>query len=268
MSAVVDGIHRLEAIGKKGKLSKIIKLTIEHFEYLKQSLNDFSLKILAYIIKGFFIAIKKSYENFNKDLEHFIDYQIKGINKIPNKKEAKDEKKHNNGEIFTIQNFSLYSENIEFQRFLEDTNMSNKLNSTLKRINKKISSLDFNSLSEHEKREYLNKNLVQPLSNTLPLHSEFFQNSNSEQCMKINECFADFIGYDWNLLNSQKYTQSKKFTQQNKNKIDTQINFEDVVLTNSIKNFQMKYDRMIEYDFTKLWNSKKYMHFNDLYNVN
>lgn len=34
-SKVVRGIHKLEAIGKKGKLSKILKLTIEHYEFLK-----------------------------------------------------------------------------------------------------------------------------------------------------------------------------------------------------------------------------------------
>jgi hypothetical protein len=32
---VMKGIQKLEAVGKKGKLSKIIKLTIEHFDYLK-----------------------------------------------------------------------------------------------------------------------------------------------------------------------------------------------------------------------------------------
>jgi hypothetical protein len=32
---IAKGIHRLEEIGKKGKLSKFVKLTIEHFEFLK-----------------------------------------------------------------------------------------------------------------------------------------------------------------------------------------------------------------------------------------
>ena len=31
----VKGISKLEAIGKKGKLTKIIKVTIEQFEFLK-----------------------------------------------------------------------------------------------------------------------------------------------------------------------------------------------------------------------------------------
>jgi hypothetical protein len=31
----LKGIHKLEAIGKKGKLNKIIQITLEHFEFLK-----------------------------------------------------------------------------------------------------------------------------------------------------------------------------------------------------------------------------------------
>jgi hypothetical protein len=33
--SAIKGIHKLETIGKKGKLTKIIKLTLEHFEFLK-----------------------------------------------------------------------------------------------------------------------------------------------------------------------------------------------------------------------------------------
>jgi hypothetical protein len=33
--SAIRGIHKLESIGKKGKLSKIIKVTIEQFEFLK-----------------------------------------------------------------------------------------------------------------------------------------------------------------------------------------------------------------------------------------
>jgi hypothetical protein len=32
---VKKGIQKLEAIGKKGRLSKILKISIEHFEHLK-----------------------------------------------------------------------------------------------------------------------------------------------------------------------------------------------------------------------------------------
>jgi hypothetical protein len=34
-TTAAKGLHKLESIGKKGKLSKIIKLTLEHFEFLR-----------------------------------------------------------------------------------------------------------------------------------------------------------------------------------------------------------------------------------------
>jgi hypothetical protein len=106
-------------------------------------MNEFSLKILAYIIKGFFLAIKKSYENFAKDLEDFIDVNVKGNKKVPRKNGKKKvvEIEENNAtgveKVFTFQNLSLFSENTQFEKFLEDTNMTEKIDRTLKRISKK-----------------------------------------------------------------------------------------------------------------------------------
>jgi hypothetical protein len=34
-TTIAKGLNKLESIGKKGKLSKLIKLTIEHFEFLR-----------------------------------------------------------------------------------------------------------------------------------------------------------------------------------------------------------------------------------------
>jgi hypothetical protein len=82
------------------------------------------------------LTIKKSYESFNKDLENFIELHIKGINKNPKKKEKEDRHKESSEDIFTFQNLSLFSENTQFEKFLADTNMSDKINKTLKAISK------------------------------------------------------------------------------------------------------------------------------------
>jgi hypothetical protein len=102
-------------------------------------MDEFSLKILAYIIKGFFITIKRSYESFANDLEAFIEMNIKGINKKPRKKEIKTEEKEKGENLenaFTFQNLSLFSENTQFEKFLSDTNMTDRINKTLKKISK------------------------------------------------------------------------------------------------------------------------------------
>lgn len=33
--SIQKGIHKLEEIGKKGKLHKLVTITLEHFEFLK-----------------------------------------------------------------------------------------------------------------------------------------------------------------------------------------------------------------------------------------
>ena len=104
-------------------------------------MNGLSLKILAYVIKGFFLNIKKSYENFSKDLEAFIEINIKGINPKKVKKESNAKEKSEN--MFSIQNLSLFSENTQFEKFLADTNMTDKINKTLKKISMNFFLINF-----------------------------------------------------------------------------------------------------------------------------
>jgi hypothetical protein len=158
---------------------------------VRESLNHISLKILAYIIKGFFLTIKKSYEFFNRDLDQFIEVYIKGNKPVQPKKKEKEATE----EIFTFANISLYTENTQFEKFLCETNMTQKINKTLKEINKKFSHADFSSMTEEKKKDYLKKNFIQPLSDNLP-SVDYFSHSNFEQCININENFANYIQFD------------------------------------------------------------------------
>jgi hypothetical protein len=158
---------------------------------IRESLNHISLKILAYIIKGFFLTIKKSYEFFYRDLDQFIEFYIKGNKPIQPKKKEKEATE----EIFTFANISLYTENTQFEKFLCETNMTQKINKTLKEINKKFSHADFSSMSEEKKKDYLKKNFIQPLTDNLP-SVDYFSHSNFEQCININENFANYIQFD------------------------------------------------------------------------
>jgi hypothetical protein len=51
-------------------------------------------------------------------------------------------------------------------------------------------------MSEDKKKEYLKLNFIQPLSDNLPLSSEYFNNSGVEQCFSLNENFANYIQFD------------------------------------------------------------------------
>lgn len=90
--------------------------------------------MLAYIIKGFFLTLKKSYEAFTKDLETFIDINIKGLKRKKLKRDKDDQQDME--KMFTMQNLSLFSENSQFEKLLTDNNLTKKISNTLKKISK------------------------------------------------------------------------------------------------------------------------------------
>jgi hypothetical protein len=96
-------------------------------------MNDLSLKILAYIIKGFFLTIKKSYESFAKDLDQFIDVNIHGMK--PKPKKAKD-----NADVAAahMNSISLISDTTQYDKILTNPMIATQINKTLKKISKQI----------------------------------------------------------------------------------------------------------------------------------
>ena len=90
-------------------------------------MNEYSLKILAYIIKGCFLSLTKQYQLLIRDIEKFIEININGGLKHSKKKtNAKEETEKEDQDLlaetekFTMQNFSLFSENTLFEKFLEN----------------------------------------------------------------------------------------------------------------------------------------------------
>lgn len=186
-------------------------------------MNEYSLKILAYIIKGCFLSLSKQYQLFIRDIEKFIEININGTLKHSKKKnnvkeetEKEDKEMLAETEKFTMQNFSLFSENTLFEKFLENCNMTQQIQKTLKRINKSFSSIDFENMSTDKKKEYLKKHFIKPLTESLPMSSDFFAPSDMKD---INQCegkeFSDYIQFDMNQLNDDDMLQqlSNRLTQ-------------------------------------------------------
>ena len=139
-------------------------------------MNEYSLKILAYIIKGCFLSLTKQYQLLIRDIEKFIEININGGLKHSKKKtNAKEETEKEDQDLlaetekFTMQNFSLFSENTLFEKFLENCNMTQEIQKTLKRINKSFSTVDFENMSTDKKKEYLKKHFIKPLTESLPM---------------------------------------------------------------------------------------------------
>jgi hypothetical protein len=82
------------------------------------------------------MTIKKSYENCIKDIESFIDINIHGIGQYKKFKKPKKEKTVNTGDLFSMNNLSLFSNNSEFEKIFQDEKLTQKISKTLKRISK------------------------------------------------------------------------------------------------------------------------------------
>jgi hypothetical protein len=114
-------------------------------------------------------------------------------------------------------------------------------------------------MSEEKKKEYLKKNFIQPLSDNLPMSSEYFSGSNLEQCLVMSENFANYIQFD--LKNITHLSQAKKEENNNfgdnmenydqfmNNACPVEFDFEKIILNNKTekKNPNLKCDYNVEY---------------------
>lgn len=185
---------------------------------------------------------------FIRDIEKFIEVNIHGIirnqKKVNNSFEQTEKKKKNivaETEKFTIQNLSLFSENTFFEKFLENSNMTEQIQKTLKRINKTFSSIDFENLSTEKKKEYLQKHFIKPLTESIPMTSDFFLMGEEVSQGENGGRFSDFIQFDINpLFNDEMFkSNNTKLSNDNINELSQEGGIQPLSMgmesTNKIK---------------------------------
>ena len=202
-------IEKLEEIGKKGKLIKVIKISIEFYDYIKTMLNEYTLRILSYIIKGFILSLTKDYNNLIRENNKFLEEKIFKINLTDKiKKSEKKIEKNKIEENFSLKNFSLFQENQLFEKFLENSNMSEIIHKTFEKINENISQINFDNFTEKEKKQFLKENFIKPLIQTCPITSNFFSSMmyfNKEE-EENNLKFSDYLNLNENdFFNKDNY---------------------------------------------------------------
>ena len=118
-------------------------------------------------------------------------------------------------------------------------------------------------MTDEMKKDYLKKNFVQPLSESLPLSCDHFMNSDIDQCISINENFANYINFDLKSITQEhilkKQTQSQS-QHSNNLEFNNEFNFSqrefdfeliDLKPNNFIKNSFFKVDPKIEYNIQR-----------------
>lgn len=129
-------ILKLEKIGLRGRINNAIKINLEHFKLLKNSLDEISFRFIAFLIKGFFLNLKKDYESFSKDLECFLEIYISGAVKVPKEKLVKKKRTKNEAtqKINSLGNLSFFSQFSEFDKLFNEAFDQKKLAETLTKI--------------------------------------------------------------------------------------------------------------------------------------
>ncbi len=128
------GIMKLEKIGLRGRITNAIKINLQQFELLKNSLEENSFRFIAFLIKGFFLNLKKDYENFSRELDHFLEIYISGA-KVPKEKQIRKKRtKTETQKIVSIGNLSIFSQFSEFDKLFNEAFDEKKLAETLNKI--------------------------------------------------------------------------------------------------------------------------------------
>lgn len=104
----------------------------------RDSLDQISFKIFGYILKGFFLIIKKGYEQCAKDLDNFFQVHLNGNGKVTKSKITKKISKADKEKPLTLQNLSLMTENTQFDFYVSDQLISDKVNKSLRTLSKII----------------------------------------------------------------------------------------------------------------------------------
>ena len=207
-----NDLKKFEEIGKKGKTKyKNFPIEVELLEFLIKNCNDFSLKIVAYIIKGFFISLNRQYCMYFREIKKFL-YKKFGLNdnsitksKKINSNEIDDdnnniEEEENEKDEFILNNFSLFSENSFFERFLSNSNMKTQLENTLKKLSGSFKSFDINKLTPEETKDFLRSLIINTSQNNNNnneiIANKFMQSFENKE----TKDFCNYLGIDFNNL--------------------------------------------------------------------
>ena len=234
-----NDLKKFEEIGKKGKTNyKNFPIEVELLEFLIKNCHDFSLKIVAYIIKGFFISLNRQYCMYFREIKKFLckkfgltDNSTTKSKKINNSNEIEDdinniEEEENEKDEFILNNFSLFSENSFFERFLSNSNMKTQLENTLKKLSGSFKSFDINKLTPEETKDFLRSLIINTSQNNNNnneiIANKFMQSFENKE----TKDFCNYLGIDFNnLLEEDENDYNNNFPFNEDNNLNYNENF-------------------------------------------
>lgn len=239
--------------------------------------------MLAYVIKGYILILKKNYENFFKDIAHFLEIHLRLRNKKenvnkeklgedPKAKKNKNESSANN----LISNFSLLNELTQSEISGFSSDLAKQFLSTIKKM-KKSNNPTLKSICEGMENGEKIENLVKHLSENVKKNPDMFGsalqsdslNNNLINIFQENEnLFSNYINFSMKLDDNQSIKSGSRneaeiqkmdpynFAEPSQKQEDnTKINFDDVrdanILSKLIKIQNISDKRMGSFKFDK-----------------
>lgn len=188
--------------------------------------------MLAYVIKGYIIILKKIYENFSREINQFIEIHLKIRVKPKRENESKEKPLEDNKDkncinktsLVSLNNFSLLSDLSQNDLSGFSSDLAKQFLSTIRKMKKKnnstLKSL-YEGVEKNEKLEILVKNFSenvkksQDLFNSSLLHVDTFENNNFLNICQENEnLFSNYLNFSINLENKSLKSDEKDKTKQ------------------------------------------------------
>ena len=108
---LMRSVQKVEAQGKRGKIKNVTtQITNELLSYIQTNIDEYSLLMLAYIILGVLISIRKIILNAFLETDSFLNDKL-GLGKLKfskNKSKTTHQKKKNSRKKFNTRNFKNF----------------------------------------------------------------------------------------------------------------------------------------------------------------
>ena len=186
-------------------------------------MNEFSFKMLAYVIKGYIIILKKNYENFSREINHFLEFNL-NVRSKPEKdfesklkiEESKNKEKRlpNSTSILSMDNFSLLSDLSQNELNGFSSELAKQFLSTMRKMKNPSLKTLYEGIEKSEKLENLVKNFSENVKKSQDLFNFSLQrdiDNNLGNIFQENEnLFSTYINFSVKLDENQSEKNEEK----------------------------------------------------------
>lgn len=199
---LMRSVQKVEAQGKRGKIKNVTtQITNELLSYIQTNIDEYSLLMLAYIILGVLISIRKIILNAFLETDSFLNDKL-GLGKLKfskNKSKTTHQKKKIQGKnltpetLRTLFNKTLLSEfeKVKSNKFHLSQDLFDRIKNTIFKM--KLPSI-MNGLTQEDIKLYEEEKILNPLFKQFSQPVQKFEKKLISESNKNTQNFANYVG--------------------------------------------------------------------------